>query len=195
VLQDERQLSAHFLLDLDGTLYQTLDLADQAWHAGAANARSIGVEIANVGAYPPDAREPLERWYAPDGRDARVTLPGSLGDGGIRTHGFVARPARPVPVRGPVQGEVLEQYDFTPEQYRSLALLTATLARTFPELRLDAPRDSSGRVRRDALSDAELAAFGGVLGHWHVSREKRDPGPAFDWERYLAAARAERAAP
>lgn len=44
----ERQLSAHLLLDGDGTIYQTLDLAHaSAWHARGANERSIGIEIQN----------------------------------------------------------------------------------------------------------------------------------------------------
>ena len=40
----------HFLLDLDGTIYQTLDLKERALHVGASNTRSVGVEIANLGA-------------------------------------------------------------------------------------------------------------------------------------------------
>jgi N-acetyl-anhydromuramyl-L-alanine amidase AmpD len=59
VLHDRRGLSCHFLLDVDGTLYQTLDVTDTAWHARQANPRSIGVELANLGAYPPgDHPEP-----------------------------------------------------------------------------------------------------------------------------------------
>ena len=48
----ERQLSAHFLVDIDGTIYQTLDLQERAYHATVANNRSIGIEIANLGAFP-----------------------------------------------------------------------------------------------------------------------------------------------
>ena len=33
VLHDYRCLSVHFMLDLDGTIYQTLDLKERAWHA------------------------------------------------------------------------------------------------------------------------------------------------------------------
>lgn len=44
----ERQLSAHLLVDGDGAVYQTLDLAaDRAWHAKGFNDRSIGIEIQN----------------------------------------------------------------------------------------------------------------------------------------------------
>jgi N-acetyl-anhydromuramyl-L-alanine amidase AmpD len=39
------------------------------------------------------------------------------------------------------------------------------------------------------LSDEEFSAFGGILGHFHVQRNKTDPGPAFDWERVLQRAR------
>ena len=55
VLQDVRGLSVHFMLDVDGTIYQTLDLRDEAWHARVANPRSIGIEIAwlDAGAWKP----------------------------------------------------------------------------------------------------------------------------------------------
>lgn len=49
VLHNERGLSCHFLLDNDGTLYQTLDLGYMAFHAAGFNAESIGIEISNRG--------------------------------------------------------------------------------------------------------------------------------------------------
>ena len=45
---DKRGISCHFLIDNDGTIYQTMDINDIAWHAGNANNFSIGVEISNV---------------------------------------------------------------------------------------------------------------------------------------------------
>ncbi len=69
VLQDMRNLSVHFMLDLDGTIYQTLDVKERAWHAGTANSRSVGIEIANMGAYPVSGRNPFEQWYARQGAD------------------------------------------------------------------------------------------------------------------------------
>src|SRR5450432_219108 len=42
-------LSAHFMIDADGTIYQTLDLVERAFHAEEANSDSIGVEICNRG--------------------------------------------------------------------------------------------------------------------------------------------------
>jgi N-acetyl-anhydromuramyl-L-alanine amidase AmpD/murein DD-endopeptidase MepM/ murein hydrolase activator NlpD len=49
VLHNERGLSCHFLLDNDGTIYQTLDLAYMAFHAAGFNSHSIGVEMSNRG--------------------------------------------------------------------------------------------------------------------------------------------------
>jgi N-acetyl-anhydromuramyl-L-alanine amidase AmpD len=45
VLHNQRGLSVHFILDDDGTIYQTLDLREKAWHGGTNNPMSIGMEI------------------------------------------------------------------------------------------------------------------------------------------------------
>ena len=60
VLQDFRGLSVHFMLDIDGTIYQTLDLKERAWHATTSNTRSVGIEIANMGAYASAEKGPLK---------------------------------------------------------------------------------------------------------------------------------------
>lgn len=65
VLHDFRGLSVHFMIDIDGTIYQTLDVKEKAWHATIANNRSVGVEIANMGAYARDEKDPLNEWYTP----------------------------------------------------------------------------------------------------------------------------------
>lgn len=190
VLHDVRGLSVHFMLDVDGTIYQTLDIKDRAWHATKANHRSIGIEIANIGAYGPDDEHVLDEWYTTDANGTRMTLPSRFGDGGVRTRGFVARPDRPEPVRGTINGRELLMYDLTPEQHDSLARLIATLNAVFPGMPIDAPREATGAVADAVLSDDEFDAFAGVLGHYHVQDNKVDPGPAFDWERVLASARA-----
>ena len=51
------EVSAHYLIDEDGTLTQLVDEAERAWHAGLAswrghtniNSRSIGIELVNPG--------------------------------------------------------------------------------------------------------------------------------------------------
>jgi N-acetylmuramoyl-L-alanine amidase len=190
ILHDMRGLSVHFMLDLDGTIYQTLDLKERAWHASIANSRSIGIEIANMGAYGENEEKPFDRWYATDetGR-TRITIPERLGDGGILTPNFVGRPARDEPVVGVIQGRELTQYDFTPEQYAALIRLTAALCRIFPKMECDYPRDAEGNLIPHKLTEEEFRAFGGVIAHYHIQANKVDPGPAFQWDLVIDGAR------
>jgi len=190
VLHDARDLSVHFMLDLDGTIYQTLDAKERAWHATSSNSRSVGIEIANMGAYSSRNARAFDEWYArDDAGKTRITIPSRFGDGGIHTPGFVGRPARPELVSGEIHGQTLMQYDFTPEQYRALIHLTAALCKVFPKLRCDYPRDAAGKLVRSKLPDDELNQYQGVLGHYHVQRNKVDPGPAFQWDYVIDGAR------
>jgi len=191
----ERKLSVHFLLDVDGTIYQTLDLAERASHATIANDRSIGIEIANLGAYPEKGKERavLDTWYRRDQKGNTVMrVPPDVRVTGIRTPDFVARPVRPKLVRGTLQGKVLVQYDYTAEQYAALAKLTATLTRVFPKITADYPHSRDGRLIPQALSQARYDSFRGVLGHFHVQENKVDPGPAFQWKKLFAAVKREK---
>lgn len=193
VLHDLRGLSVHFMIDLDGTIYQTLDVKERAWHATIANGRSVGVEIAHIGAYPPGEASVLDQWYGMDERGVRVTLPPAVAPSFSAPEGFVPRPRRPQRVRAEIHGRELEQYDFTPEQYRSVAHLAAALSTALPGIRLEVPRDPEGSVLRRTLTPDEFGAFAGLLGHWHVQANKVDPGPAFDWDWVLSEARRLRA--
>ena len=190
VLHDERFLSVHFLLDIDGTIYQTLDVKERAWHATSSNSRSVGIEIANIGAYARGNTERLDDWYGEDGEGAYITIPAHLGDGGVRTSGFQGRPARPEPIVGTIQGRELLMYDLTNEQYESLTKLTAALCTVLPRIECKYPRDEAGELIRERLDESRLAGYSGLLGHYHVQANKIDPGPAFDWERVVAGARA-----
>jgi N-acetylmuramoyl-L-alanine amidase len=190
VLHDLRGLSVHFLLDVDGTIYQTLDLKERAWHATSSNSRSIGIEIAHIGAYGAADARPLQEWYGTDAEGStRVVIPERLEATGVRTPSFVGHPARPAVIAGEVQGKTLYQYDFTPEQYRALVRLTVTLCRVFPRLRCDYPRDGSGALATRALPEAELEQYHGLLGHFHIQTNKVDPGPAFQWDYVVDNAR------
>jgi N-acetyl-anhydromuramyl-L-alanine amidase AmpD len=190
VLHDHRDLSVHFMLDLDGTIYQTLDLKERAWHATTSNSRSVGIEIANMGAYASEESKALEDWYAKDADGkVRITIPNRLGDGGIRTKGFVGRPARSELVRGTIQGQELVQYDFTPEQYEALIKLSATLCQVFPKIKCDYPHEANGKLIPQKLPDEELQKYEGILGHFHVQTNKTDPGPAFQWDTVIHGAR------
>ncbi len=190
VLQDQRDLSVHFLLDLDGTIYQTLDLKERAWHAPSSNSRSVGIEIANVGAHRPGRPSPLDEWYHTNtARHTVLEIPQRFGPDTQRTPGFVGYPIRPGRISGNIQGADLEQFDYTPEQYAALIKLTAALCATFPKLKCDYPRDAAGRLATRKLPDPELARYEGILGHYHVQLDKVDPGPAFEWDRLVAGAR------
>ncbi len=195
VLHDNRGLSVHFMLDLDGTIYQTLDLKEAAWHATIANGRSVGIEIANMGAYsvkgPEEGDDALTRWYKKDddGRTV-ITIPGGLENSGERdTSKLPFRPSRDEPIVGTIQGRELRQYDLTPQQYESLIKLTAALCTIFPKIHCDYPRDASGQLIPHKLPAEELARYQGVLGHYHVQTNKVDPGPAFQWDTVVGGAK------
>ena len=189
ILHDERGLSVHFMLDVDGTIYQTLDLKERAWHATSSNSRSVGIEIANVGAFPPGKTERLNEWYHVDGAAGlRLTPDGAPETMGIRTLGFAGRPDRPEFVKGEVQGQTLLQGDFTIQQYEALTKLTVALCRIFPKLKCDYPRDKNGALITHRLEDGMLKNYQGVLGHYHIQTEKVDPGPAFQWDRVVGEA-------
>lgn len=190
-LHDVRDLSVQFMLDIDGTIYQTLDCKERAWQASQANTRSVGIEIANVGAYSlNESTAPLAEWYHPDafGR-TRITIPARFGDGGVRTPNFVGYPFYPHMIVGEIQGRKQRQYDFTPEQYRALAHLTAALCTVFPKIKCDYPKDENGNLLRHALTNDQLRDYQGILGHYHVQTDKSDPGPAFQWDLVVDNAR------
>jgi N-acetylmuramoyl-L-alanine amidase len=179
VLHDQRGLSVHFLLDVDGTIYQTLDLVHRARHAGWVNDRSVGIEIAHIGAYPAD-NPAWRKYYVEDQEGLRLRAPESFsvpeGDW---------RPARAGVFKGVINGAELEMVDYTEEQYRSLAALVDWLATEFPRLAKRVPRDDQGEVATDEMTRRELEAFEGIIGHNHVTKRKSDPGPAMDWDRLL----------
>ena len=194
VLHDRRCLSVHFLLDVDGTIYQTLDLRERAWHAGRHNTRSVGVEIANIGSRPiTDAKglAEIDAWYERDERGLRLDPPDWVNMDSVATPGFVGYSAQAERIQGWIQGHERAQYDFTPEQYRSLVLLAAGLCRALPRIEADAPRDAHGKVLDRVMDPAGLAGFQGIVGHHHISAVKQDPGPAFAWESFLRDVRAE----
>ena len=134
---------------------------ERAWHATTSNARSIGIEIANIGAFPPGSAERAQEWYQRrEHGPPLITIPDSFGDGGQRTKGFTGRPARPEPIRGNIQGRDLEQYDFTPEQYRALVRLTAALVDRYAEC-----DDHGARLRVTLLRLTADVADDLNLGH------------------------------
>jgi len=180
VLHDIRGLSAHFLIDLDGTIYQTLDAKERAWHAAELNDRSIGIEIAHIGAH--ESRATLDEWYIEDDGAPRVD-PERIAR--YFPAKFVARPATAEIRTATIHGHTVLQYDFTEAQYRALEKLLVTLCRVLPAIPPSVPRGADGEIVL-GLIDFENAGPGsdaGIIGHFHGSTDKLDPGPAFDWDR------------
>lgn len=185
---EDRGLSIHFLLDADGTLYQALDLTARAWHATIANDRSVGIEIANPGAMAEaKAPEALARFYLITADGWPMLCPPAGPDLAWPIE-FAPRPARPDLILGPIHQEKLAQYDYTPQQYEALAHLLAALHREFPKIKLECPRETDGSPLARQLDAEEFAKFQGVLGHYHVQRNKIDPGPAMQWDWLLKRA-------
>lgn len=116
-------LSAHFMIDADGTIYQTLDLVERAFHAEEANSDSIGVEICNRG------RVDRSEW---------PKLPAD----------YRTRVTREVTING----ERHEAYEFRPEQYESIIALTRTLLRLFPKIKPAVP-ELDGHPIMDTLPE------------------------------------------
>ena len=116
-------LSAHFMIDADGTIYQTLDLIERAYHAEEANSGSIGVEICNRG------RVDRGEW---------PKLPAE----------YRTRPTKHVVING----EDHEAYDFRPEQYQAIVALTRALLRLFPKIRPVIPEEN-GKPIMDTLAE------------------------------------------
>lgn len=153
VLQNERGLSCHFLVDNDGTIYQTIDLALAAYHAAEWNSASIGVEFCNRG----DAkREP--DYYSSGRRGPKRDV----------------KPCR-------INGHTFLAYDFTPAQYDSFLKLARALQRLLPNLPAEFPQSTAGVQSWDTMPTGASFAFSGYIGHYHLTKQKWDPGP-FDFK-------------
>lgn len=87
---------------------------------------------------------------------------------------------------GKINGGVMHSLGYTNAQYASLMAVVRGLIKIFPKLKPMAPIGLDNKVLRTKLEDL---AFIGIVGHLHVSATKWDPGPGFDWERFLIGVR------
>ncbi len=135
ILHDRRGLSVHFMLDVDGTIYQTLDLKERAWQATKSNDRSIGIEIANIGGYSAGPKnQTLQQWYRQDENgQTYLVFPESV-RGQANFKNQVLRPRKNEPIVGSIRGKDYQQYDFTSQQYESLIRLSMQLSRHLSEV-------------------------------------------------------------
>ena len=162
VLQNERGLSAHFLLDNDGTIYQTIDLGLMAYHASDWNLYSIGVELCNRG----------DAYNVPNYYDS-----GKAG------------PKRNIK-NCKINGHTIRAFDYTPAQADSFSRLCRALLRLLPNLPAEYPQSSPGEASWDTMKDAAIKreSYAGYVGHYHINTQKWDPGP-FDFKTFCAKLR------
>lgn len=153
VLQNERGLSVHFMIDNDGTIYQTIDLGLMAYHASEWNTNSIGVELCNRGDAKLDPNHYSSGRYGPK-RDVK-------------------------PVK--INGNTILAFDYTPEQYQSFTRLARALQRLLPNLPAEFPQSSAGVQSWDTMPPSASFSFSGYIGHYHLTNQKWDPGP-FDFK-------------
>ncbi len=158
VLHNQRRLSVHFLLDDDGTIYQTLDLKEKAWHGGKNNAKSVGIEIAS--------RADSRRF--PDAYDEAHQKKYNVGPRKIR--------------QDKVQGLIFHGYEYNDKQYSALTCLAIVLLQIFPNMGNDFPRTSSGKIIKSIIK--KPLKHSGFICHYNTSKSKWDP-TSFDHDRFL----------
>jgi N-acetyl-anhydromuramyl-L-alanine amidase AmpD len=147
VLHNERGLSCHFLIDNDGTIFQTIDLAFMAYHAAEFNVSSIGVEFCSRG----DAtKDPNAAEYRKRGMK-RDTVPCKI------------------------NGHTIMAYQFAPAQYDAFRALARSLTRLLPNLPVEYPQDLPGKQSWKTMPTA--LGYAGYMGHYHCTTRKWDPGP------------------
>ena len=144
---DKRGISVHFLIDNDGTIYQTADMQHGCWHGGSerANRASVGVEISN--AY----YLKYQDWYKKNG----------FGE-------------RPVIEDAWVHATKLDPFTgFYPVQLRALkALWRAVHGAT--EIPYEAPLGQFGKTSTRYEQDVKYGNFSGFVSHYHISKNKID---------------------
>jgi hypothetical protein len=152
VLHNERGLSAHFIIDNDGMIFQTLDLGLMGYHAKEFNPTSIGVEFCNRG----DAIE-FPNYYEKRGVKGR--------DNRIKTC--------------KINGHTIRSYDFTQAQYDSFLSLARDLTRLLPNIAVEFPQEpgSPGQQSWGTIDFGGAMGYSGYIGHYHLTNQKWDPGP------------------
>ena len=152
----KRGISVQFMIDNDGTIYQTMDTCHIAWQAGRGfNGNSIGVEISN--AYYPK----YQGWYERKGFGSRPVVKGAK-------------------VRGRSLSTHLGFYEV--QKQAAAALWKAiSVGHGIP---LVTPTNADGSERAETLSAKELRNYKGIVHHYHLTNRKIDCG-GFDITQYL----------
>ena len=144
---DQRGISVHFLIDNDGTIYQTLDTTHIAWHAGNANSFSVGVEITN-GFYLKHQNKYVRNGFG----------------------------ERPVVKDAIVNGNKLEDHTgFYPVQIDALKALTEAIHKGL-NIPLETPKNITGTEYTDTMTKSRIKGYRGFVHHYHLTKRKTDCG-------------------
>jgi len=110
------RVSSHFVIDVDGTVYQLVDVERTAWHASEVNSRSVGIEHAAI----PGTQPATDAQY-----QASAELVAWLG--GILKVSFDDAHVQPHSVASPRDGHVLCcQGAVDPDRVISMAAVIAS---------------------------------------------------------------------
>ena len=144
---NKRNISVHFCIDNDGTIYQLLDMNHAAWHASSrkVNHKSIGIEIAN--AYYPK----YQGWYEKKGFGKR-----------------------PIIENAQVHGKTLDPFTgFYPVQIQALQALWKAIHEGVG-IPLACPLDLNKNTSTTTDKKVQAGTFKGFISHYHVTRKKID---------------------
>mgnify|MGYP003120571003 FL=1 len=140
-------ISVQFLIDNDGTIYQTMDMQHGAWHAGSerVNRASVGVEISNA-FYPKYAD-----WYVQNGYGERPMVDDAWVNG-VKLDPFMG---------------------FYPEQIEAAKALWKAVA-SASNVKLKTKLNQFGKVSTKYEKEIVYGKFEGVISHYHCYKGKID---------------------
>lgn len=158
----KRRLSIHYVVNTDGSVVQMCSESlvcqhVKTWQGVSVNERSVGIEVVGPGFPTVLQKGTLER------------IPNQVWEAEKKAG------VKRLVYRDKIKGATASHLDYTEAQHEAVRLLVGEICER-QRIPYDVPRDAHGNLRTDALSKAELLAYRGVLGHYHVSTSKRDPG-------------------
>jgi len=143
----KRDISSHFVIDNDGTIYQMVDTQNIAWHAGIrrVNNVSVGIDFSNA-------------YYLKY-------------QGYYRKKGFGNRP---VLSDSQVHGRKLKSHlGYYPIQVEAYKALLKCL-NSYYGIELKCPREVTGRMLWGVSKEAAEGKFKGIVSHYHLTTRKID---------------------
>lgn len=161
----KERVATAFVLDLDGTVYQTFDPKYFAWHLGLKGTSdqdksSVGIEIVNIGPLKA-VGDTLMSW--PNNYRQRFCLKSE-------THKYVQSKFRGF--------EYWAAY--TPAQLDAIGPLVEHICSIFGIPKVIPPPE-----RREIFDPTFFSKFNGIVSHQNFRSDKTDVGPAFQWDRLV----------